>query len=123
VIRTFTSIVAALAVIVVLTGNACLACWTPIQKSAGTCCNENTSCHKPSKAPARHAHDDCATTPTDVAGAEQPPSSSSKLIVPAEEPVKELLALTPPSSYKVAEQSVSPYYPPDLCLLNSVLTI
>lgn len=121
--RNLISIGLTVTVIAVLTGAACLACFGPLQMdSKASCCTEQSSCHKPSKKAPSHAHDDCQGLPGDIAhGAPAP--EFAKQIQPAELPFTHVDISVLAARIEPAREHVRPYYPPDLCLLNSQLTI
>ena len=115
--RHLTGVLIAVALLGVLLGGGCLACWTPVQKSS-TCCSETGKCERPGKAPS-HSH--CAVSPVDLASVEQ--------TAPVAMPLASAAAILPvtqfhsPSSVAPAPSDVRLFDPPDLRLLNSSLVI
>jgi hypothetical protein len=122
-IRSITSVVAALAVIAVLVGGACASCWASPQKGmpAGHCCNQSGQCEKPGKAP---VHKECASPAVDLMTVEQSNSHPVK-IAPAliAIPAAAVIDYQQSTSRETTPQRTDPYSPPDLYLLNSVLTV
>jgi hypothetical protein len=116
--RAIISIVAAMALVAILAGGACAACWAPIQK-ASHCCNPAGHCTKPGKTP---VHPECASRPVDLGSVEQVATHVVLIVEPVAEPAPAEIMRT--VSYNESPPlDKDPYSPLDLCVLNSVLTI
>lgn len=100
-----------------------MACFAPVRKASKTaCCTEQSSCHKPAKKPAPHAHDDCQGLPGDIASGAPAPDLTKQLGFAEPAPAYTEIAAIP-AAPEPPRETARPYYPPDLCLLNSQLTI
>ena len=120
VFRSGIGIAAALAIVMALGAGVCPGCPSLDQKASG-CCHRSDHCKMPVRTP---AHKDCAASPVDFSKVAKPADSLAKILVPdlvpAPTPVVDRLA---EARHQAPGQGIDPYSPPDLCLLNSVLTI
>ena len=116
-IRAITSIVAASALLAILTADACAACWAPVQK-ATHCCHPAGHCDTAGKTP---AHRECASQAVDLGSVEQP-AAHVVIIEPVSYPAPvAIVSVAPHFDWRLSD--TDPYSPPDLCVLNSVFTI
>ena len=117
--RTGMSVVVSLAIVMALVAGVCPGC--PSLGQASGCCHSTDHCKMPGRTP---AHRDCAASPVDFSKAARPADSLAKIfvpdLVPAATPVVDRLAEV---RHQAPGHGIDPYSPPDLCLLNSVLTI
>jgi hypothetical protein len=117
--RTTTSVIVALMLVFVLFGGPCLACATVIAGGVDhSCCKHQKGCQEgPNGSPA-----DCVTLAVDLAKVE--PASAGVFQSPLILDGSSIPELQPA---QVAAEQLSPHLvphsKPDLCLLNSVLTI
>lgn len=120
-IRAITSIALTVALLAISMAGPCLACPAPTKASpeSGSCCHHG-SCQKPTQAPAPQgcATPDLASTPIELAWTQTAHAIYGVLAPVA---MAHVTAVTPRPAMRVA--LVDPYSPPDLCLLNSVLTV
>lgn len=122
--RKIASIVIALAIIAALTGSECMACMAPVKKAVAAtgCCNTGKTCHK-SKTQ-QTAKTTCQLgRGVDLTTVEKPSSTQANPIPPATEPAYLALTFSQPTDSTAPNEPKLRPYTPDLCLLNSVLTI
>jgi hypothetical protein len=118
--RTITSIGVVLALLVVAAGSPCLGCSDMLRKAGQHgCCKESSRCPMPmKKAP---AHEECASPATGLPTVELKlttlSASLAVITVTASVLVRPAVRTAPPGDTR------PPHSPPDLCLLNSVLTL
>ena len=117
-LRAGTSIVLAIAILVVLGSGVCLGCPGSDQKTPTGCCQDSDHCKLPKRAP---IHKDCSAFASDLGKVEQPSTSLLNIVVPDSTPT--VVANPLVLSVRLPDQSFESYATPDLCLLNSVLTI
>lgn len=121
--RKIASIVIALAIVAALTGSECLACMVPVKKAVAStgCCNTGKTCHKTKTQ--RTAQTNCQLGKTVDLTTVEKPSSQTNLVPPAIQPTYLALSLSHPTDSPAPNEPELRPYTPDLCLLNSVLTI
>ncbi len=107
-----------MALIAILTGGACAACWAPVQK-ATHCCNPAGHCNKPGKTP---VHRECESQPVDLGSVEHTAAHVVMIFEPVNDPAPARI-MRPVSYSEWTTPGADPYCPRDLCVLNSVLTI
>jgi hypothetical protein len=111
------------ALILVLTSAACLACTNmPTNSSARGCCDKNRRCPATPVNPA-HAHQECAPPDTDLSKVEHSFKAASFTVVLDAGAPPELVSRVVLPLLGVSNRVVHSHSSPDLCLLNSVLTI
>jgi hypothetical protein len=119
VFRSSLSIVIALSIIVALTTGVCLGCPSLEQKGSG-CCDHSNHCKMPKRTP---GHQECAAS-VDFSKVEKPSASLLNFLIPDFAPATGIsVALVAHIADGAPGRQADPYSPPDLCLLNSVLTI
>lgn len=120
--RTLTSLGVILALIVVLTGGSCLACSDMLSKAKQhDCCKKSSHCPMPmKKAP---VHEECASPATDLSRVEHSLNAMNTPVAAPSEALFESIVRDPLPRISPPGGAFVPYSPPDLCLLNSVLTI
>lgn len=120
--RTLTSLGVILALIVVLTGGSCLACSDMLSKAKQhDCCKKSSRCPMPmKKAP---AHQECASPATDLSRVEHSLNAINPPLAAPSEALFESIVRDPLPRTSPPDGTEALHSPPDLCLLNSVLTI